>query len=623
MLKAMSENIKQFFQKWKTRITSPVFSKLSTRLLFTLTMLSAIPLIIVGIFMSGVTQESLSEYIQNQHHQIASRAANEINLFLQTPITTLKILLETEDITSMETFSQNLILNKVKSTYPTFNRLFVTDTIGFEITSTAFEKGVNNYANEVFFKESMKGNSYFSEVYINEKNEPYVISSHPLQKFNKIRGILVGEIDLKSIWALVDTIQIGETGGAFVVAGNGQLIAHPDKRKILQQTEVIELDLIFEIPENDTIITKNYYSPEDIEMLGTFAYLPQLDWILVIQQTVDEAFSVASRMLYQVFGFVGFVILVAILLAYLLEKRITSPFNTLVDGVKRYANGDFYFRLKIKKYVEISALADEFNSMAEKLLDNQRKLRRAERLAAMSKFAALVSHEIRNPLNSMNINMQILKREMENPKGDIEKMRKYYDIIISEIQRMDNLVKNFLMISRPPRFDFLPYDIHDILEEVVLMHAGNAEQQNVQINRQYCAKKILANVDRDQLMQVFHNIVINALQALPSGGNLSIKTNLSRINNRLKQSVTAVCIEFIDTGPGISKEKINDIFELYYTSKKTGTGLGLAIARQIVEGHNGNITVNSKDQMGTSLIVTIPLKSDFGRIKRKKVAKLR
>ena len=93
-------------------------------------------------------------------------------------------------------------------------------------------------------------------------------------------------------------------------------------------------------------------------MLGTFAYLPQLDWVLVIQQSVDEAFSVASRMLYQVFGFVGLVILIAILLAYLLEKRITSPFNTLVDGVKSYAAGDFNFRLKIKKYVEISVLAN-------------------------------------------------------------------------------------------------------------------------------------------------------------------------------------------------------------------------------------------------------------------------
>jgi nitrogen fixation/metabolism regulation signal transduction histidine kinase len=97
-------------------------------------------------------------------------------------------------------------------------------------------------------------------------------------------------------------------------------------------------------------------------------------------------------MLYQVFGFVALVIIVAILLAYLLEKRITFPLTTLMNGVKRYAEGDLNFRIKIEKYDEIALLAEEFNSMAGSLLENQLKLRRVERLAAMSKFATLVSH---------------------------------------------------------------------------------------------------------------------------------------------------------------------------------------------------------------------------------------
>jgi signal transduction histidine kinase len=187
---------------------------------------------------------------------------------------------------------------------------------------------------------------------------------------------------------------------------------------------------------------------------------------------------------------------------------------------------------------------------------------------------------------------------------------------------MDNLVNNFLMISRPPRFDFLLNDIHEILEEVVLMHSGNADQQNVHINRRYSGKKILANVDRDQLKQVFHNIIINALQAMPKGGVLTIKTNLRKMTNRLRQHSTAINIEFIDTGEGIAKDKIKDIFELYYTSKKTGTGLGLAIARQIVEGHLGSIYVKSKIGEGTRLIINIPVKSDAVAIKERKKVKL-
>ena len=312
--------------------------------------------------------------------------------------------------------------------------------------------------------------------------------------------------------------------------------------------------------------------------------------------------------------------MIAIFLAYLLEKRITRPINTLVAGVKRYAEGDLDYRITDVKYEEIAVLADEFNAMAERILDHQRKLRRVERLAAMSKFATLVSHEIRNPLNSLNINMQILKREIERPDGDIEKKRKYYDIILSEIQRMDNLINNYLMISRPPRFDFLPNDLHDVLNEVLLTHEGNARQQDVQMVKQFCGEKILANVDRDQMKQVFHNILINSLQAMPDGGILTLRTSLIKMQNRLKQNVEALRIEIIDTGVGIPEDKVKDIFEFYYTSKKTGTGLGLAIAKQIVEGHFGIIDVRSRQGESTRLIIDIPVKSQSIGIKDKKYA---
>ena len=487
------------------------------------------------------------------------------------------------------------------------------------MTSSDFEELITNYNQEEFFEVSINGQSFFSNVMFNEAKEPFVISSHPIKRFDEIVGILAGEINLTSIWDLVDEIMVGETGSAFVISKSGQLIAHPDKRKVLERVSVIDSSQVYSFSDS-TETTFVFSSFDDVEMLGTFSYLSHFEWIVVIQQPVDEAYGVATRMLYQVFAFVGLVIMIAVLLAYLLEKKITLPINTLVDGVKRYAEGDLDFRISIEQFEEIEVLAEEFNAMAEKILDHQRKLRRVERLAAMSKFATLVSHEIRNPLNSMNINMQILKREIERPGGDLEKKRKYFDIIVSEIQRIDNLINNFLMISRPPRFDFLPNDLHDILDEVVLLHEGNSRQQDVRLVKEYCGEKILANVDRDQMKQVFHNIIINALQAMPDGGSLTLKTSVHKMRNKLKQKVDSLRIEFIDTGIGIPKDKTNDIFEIYYTSKKTGTGLGLAIAKQIVEGHFGNITVSSKEMLSTQIIIDIPVKSQSVGIKEKTFA---
>lgn len=614
-IKNISAGIFSFAQSIYLRIST----RLSTRLLFTLTLLSALPLIIVGVFMTSVTRDSLSEYVKSQHVEIARRANNEIQLFLEIPIKTLQILIETQDIAEMNPFAQGLILNKIRSADPIFNRIIITDTLGNLVTSTDFEELITNYSQEEFFEVSINGQNFFSNVMFNEAKEPFVISSQPIIRFDEIVGILAGEINLTSIWDLVDEIMVGETGSAFVISKSGQLIAHPDKRKVLERVSVIDSSQIYSFSDS-TETSFVFSSFDDVEMLGTFSYLSHFEWIVVIQQPVDEAYGLATRMLYQVFAFVGLVIMIAVLLAYLLEKRITQPINTLVDGVKRYAEGDLDFRISIEQFEEIEVLAEEFNAMAEKILDHQRKLRRVERLAAMSKFATLVSHEIRNPLNSMNINMQILKREIERPDGDLEKKRKYFDIILSEIQRMDNLINNFLMISRPPRFDFLPNDLHDVLDEVVLLHEGKSKQQGVLLVKEYCGEKILANVDRDQMKQVFHNIIINALQAMPDGGSLTLKTSVHKMRNKLKQKVDSLRIECIDTGIGIPQDKTKDIFEIYYTSKKTGTGLGLAIAKQIVEGHFGNISVSSKEMLSTKIIIDIPVKSQSIGIKEKTLA---
>jgi signal transduction histidine kinase len=609
MFRFRIKNIKKLLKEFRQKFETPFFRRLSTRLLFTLTVLSAIPLILVGLFMRSVTQESISEYIKSQNSIIARRAANEIKLFLNTPNQQLRILLETGDIIDMNPFTQKLILNKVFTEYgPMFDRIFTIDTLGIEVTTSDLTPHETSYADQEFYSHALlKGEDYFSEVKFNEAQEPYLVSSYPIRQFDRIVGVLAAEINLKSIWELVDEIKIGASGNAFVIDLSKQLIAHPDKNKVIDRERVIDIDLNLD-KEPLTDNSRLFLSPEGVEMLGTFAYLQEYKWVVVIQQPVDEAFAVASRMLYQVFAFVALVIMLAILLSYLLEKRITSPITTLVKGVKRYAEGDLDFRITIEKYEEIAVLAEEFNAMASSLLENQRKLRRVERLAAMSKFATLVSHEIRNPLNSMNINMQILKREMENPSGDSEKKQKYFNIITSEINRMENLIKNFLMISRPPRFDFLPNNMHDILDEVVLMHSANAEQQNVDIRKEYYRRTVMVSVDRDQIKQVFHNIIINSLQAMPGGGRLTIKTGLKRMRTRLDQNVRSLRIEFKDTGVGIPKDKVKDIFEVYYTMKKTGTGLGLAIARQIVEGHFGTINVRSEENHGTLLVVNLPLK---------------
>jgi len=602
LLKKLIKNISKIF-------FLPISNRLSTSLLLNLTLLSGLSSIFVGLFMSSVTEDSISIYINNQHNEISRRASNEIRLFLKTPINILETLIESQDIVSLNPFKQNLILNKTVAKHQIFERIFSIDTSGHELTTTAFSNELTNYSKEEFFTTAAKGETFFSQVLFNEVKEPYVISAHPILQFNQVIGVIAARIDLHSIWELVDEIKIGNTGNVFVIGSGGKLIAHRKKKKVLERAKVIDLNLLKQTNLNidNSFI---FYNSENQKMLGTASFINEFKWIVVIQQSESEAFELVTRMRYQVFAFVGLIIIIAIVLAYILEKRITSPIKTLVDGVKKYADGDLNFRINIERYAEITALANEFNSMAESLLINQRKLRKAERLAAMSKFASLISHEIRNPLNSMNINMQILKREIEKSGGNIKNKEKYSDIISSEIQRMDNLVNNFLTLSRPPRFDLVQHNVHTILDEVIFAHTAMAEQQNVKILKNYSNDKIMASIDGDQLKQVFHNIIINSLQAMNEGGELIIHSQNIDITKSKTIKIPAFRLEFIDTGYGIQSDKINEIFDYYYTSKNTGTGLGLAIARQIIEGHNGTISATSDEGKGTKLILEIPVQSD-------------
>jgi signal transduction histidine kinase len=206
----------------------------------------------------------------------------------------------------------------------------------------------------------------------------------------------------------------------------------------------------------------------------------------------------------------------------------------------------------------------------------------------------------------MNINMQILRRLISQAESPPEKKMKYLNIITSEIDRMNSLVTNFLAITRPPELNFIRSDVHQILEEVILTLEGQAKSLGIQVNRNYSQNTFFGMFDFNQLKQVFQNILINAFDSMPDGGELSIETAVESNQKKGKGYSKNILIKFIDRGVGIPKQKLSEIFEFYYTTKKTGTGLGLAIAKQIIEGHNGEIIIDSDEGIGTTVNIYLP-----------------
>lgn len=602
--KILKRALRQFFSR-----------RFSTRLIASYVALGAIPLITISIFLISVTKDTIQEYIHQRNLETARRASNEIFLFIESPLTILQTTALTGDIILMERFSQSRLINKIKDENPIFQKIFILNEKGTIQATTSFGEEMKDLSSEAFFKSTLQGSEYVSDVYFTPSRFPVLLIAEPIRVYNQVVGVLAAEIDLKSIWDLVDNIQIAKTGFAFLISANGIVIAHREKEKVLEKEDYSNYAFFREIQQHSQGVM--VIPIDNVSCITAYAPIERLNWGVVIQQSEEEAFIFAKQMQIRVYILVAITTIIAVILGFLSVQRFTRPLVQLVKGAREFARGNLNHRITIKRQDEIAELAEEFNSMAGSLLKYQNDLKRMTRLAALSRFASMISHEIKNPLNSMNINMQILKRLFHREDVPPDRKIKYMDVLSSEISRINALINNFLAISRPPELSLHLTDVHKILNEVTLVQEAHAIAEGVRIQKEFIKGEILGMFDFNQLKQVFHNIIVNAIDAMMDGGELKISTHVVSKKNGRSEENGHVRIEFADTGIGMSKEALKEAFEFYYTTKPTGTGLGLAIAKQIIEGHNGTIYIRSQEGSGTAVSVELPINEYSRNVKDK------
>ncbi len=226
------------------------------------------------------------------------------------------------------------------------------------------------------------------------------------------------------------------------------------------------------------------------------------------------------------------------------------------------------------------------------------QLRRADKLAALGTLAAGVAHEVKNPLHALTLNLHLLEKEVGTAESASPEVREYFAILRSEIQRIHRIVENFLRFSKPSIPEAEPLELRALLERVLSLLAFEAADDGVTIETAFDPALSTVTGDEGQLSQVFLNLGINALQAMPEGGALVVRTRLDR-------GWAEVAVE--DSGQGIEADILAHIFDPYFTTRPRGVGLGLAIAHRIVEGHQGTMDVESTAGKGTTMIVRLPL----------------
>src|SRR2546421_4244339 len=230
----------------------------------------------------------------------------------------------------------------------------------------------------------------------------------------------------------------------------------------------------------------------------------------------------------------------------------------------------------------------------------------SERLNALTLLAAGVAHGLGNPLNSLNIHLQLMERQARKLKGqDRDQLQTLIEICRGAINRLDSIVSQFLRAIRPSRPQLQPENINAIVEEAVRFFSAEIEARDIVVETELRSDLPSLQLDRDQMKQAFYNVIKNSFEAMKRRGILRIRTDMDESHIR---------VSFIDTGGGMSAEKLSHVFEPYYTTKESGTGLGLLIVRRIVREHGGELAIESTEGKGLTFTIRLPLKEQRVRM---------
>lgn len=247
-----------------------------------------------------------------------------------------------------------------------------------------------------------------------------------------------------------------------------------------------------------------------------------------------------------------------------------------------------------------SALAFENALLYKEQKQRLKKMFRSDRLATIGQIAAGAAHEIRNPLTSIRSTIQYLKN-----KDSDEERREMMDELISEVDRIDEIIRGLLSFSKPVQPQKERFNLTELMEKTLHLTASTARRNNVRFQFAPSGNETCIHADPQQLRQVFMNIILNAVQAMPNGGTLSILIDRVLLPGR----PALARLTFTDTGSGIPEKEMEHIFDPFFTTKNDGTGLGLSISYGIIQQHGGDIEVQSGGgdaPSGTSIIITLP-----------------
>ncbi len=336
------------------------------------------------------------------------------------------------------------------------------------------------------------------------------------------------------------------------------------------------------------------------ELLGIFFVgSSRRELVLLTREILKSAAAVAAAAVF-----------VGLLVSFWISARITKPVEELAEGAREVATGRWDTRIEVRGSDEVGQLAIAFNDMTRTLASQKERLVQTERVAAWRELARRLAHELRNPLFPMQITIENLQKARRlEAKQFLEVFNESTATLKAELANLNTIVGRFSDFSKMPAPKFVSVNVNEVLRNAVRLF----EPQFTAVGKPTITPELFLtdplpeiDADPDLLHRAFQNLVLNALDAMPAGGTLTLRTSEHDGNVR---------IEVADTGKGLTPEECSRLFTPYYTTKQMGTGLGLAIIQSVISDHHGTISVTSEEGHGTTFRIELPQRQAGQKVK--------
>jgi two-component system, NtrC family, nitrogen regulation sensor histidine kinase NtrY len=298
-------------------------------------------------------------------------------------------------------------------------------------------------------------------------------------------------------------------------------------------------------------------------------------------------------------------ILLAILLSGWAAARVTRPVEELARAAREVASGNWNTQVTVNSSDEMGELAESFNRMTRELLTQREHLVQAERVAAWRELARRLAHELKNPLFPLQLTVEnLLRARQQSPQQFEEMFQESASTLLGEIANLKAIISRFSEFSRMPQPQFQLIQINDVVRNVGRLFQAqlrSPEHASIECKLELAEPMKPIAADPDLLHRAVSNLVLNAMDAMPQGGTLTLRTRHER---------DLSYVEVSDTGTGLTPEECERLFTPYYTSKPHGTGLGLAIVQSVISDHGGRISVRSESGRGATFVIELPPNAD-------------